>query len=332
MGETPLLKSRLLEVRPLAAGDLPAIQGLFEDVFKHDLSDAFHGWKYREGQSAAVGVFRAGKLVAHYAGIGADILLQGKQAKAMQIVDVMVSIDARNTTGANSPFFLAASTFLQRHIGYRQPYLLGYGFPSHRHLRLAQHLNLYAPVGGMTELLMDARCNTGQWGNLRFRWRHLNHTNWTRYAASVNRLWQGMQGSLMSGILVRRDAERLAYRYLRHPHQGYWVWLLESRLTGTPSAIVVLKQQADRLLLMDIVAPLNQMRDTLHLTAAQTSRQFSLPLLAWFSSSYAAQVAPAAARLTTLPISTPANIWTDGPKPADLQDRWWLTAGDTDFL
>lgn len=331
MGEIAPPTSGLLEVRPLGAGDLPAIQSLFRDVFKQDLSDAFHAWKYRDGHSGAVGVFRAGKLVAHYAGIGADILLQGKPAKALQIVDVMVSVEARNTVRANSPFFLAASTFLQSHIGYLQPYLLGYGFPSHRHLRLAQHLNLYAPVGGMTELRIEADPK-GRLSDLRFRWRGLEHADWERYVASADALWQGMQASMTSGILVRRDAKRLAYRYLQHPHQPYLLWMLESRLTGRPLAIVVLKQEAERLLLMDIVTPLDRMRDALRLTAMRTSRQFSLPLVGWFSSSYAAQVAPTRAKLTALPISTPANIWTDGPKPDELQDLWWLTAGDTDFL
>jgi hypothetical protein len=31
-------------------------------------------------------------------------------------------------------------------------------------------------------------------------------------------------------------------------------------------------------------------------------------------------------------ITTPANIWTPGPAPEELNDRWWLLAGDTDYL
>jgi len=320
-----------LEVRALGSEDFPAIQSLFKDVFNQDLSQAFYAWKYQDGQSGAVGVFRAGKLVAHYAGIGADILLQGKPARALQIVDVMVSVEARQSVRANSPFFLAASSFLQSHIGFEQPYLLGYGFPSERHLKLAQHLKLYAPVGGMTELNIEFS-EAKKISDLRFQWRELDQVNWSQYMTQVEEIWKEMQSSLLSGIVVRRDAKRIAYRYLQHPQQHYHLFLMESRLTGKPSALVVLKREAERLLLMDIVAPIKKVQNTLRLTAELVNRQFSLPLFAWFSSSYAAQIAPTTARLSALPIRTPANVWTDGPKPAELMNRWWLTAGDTDFL
>ena len=320
-----------LEVRALGSEDFPAIQSLFKDVFNQDLSQAFYAWKYQDGQSGAVGVFRAGKLVAHYAGIGADILLQGKPARALQIVDVMVSVEARQSVRANSPFFLAASSFLQSHIGFEQPYLLGYGFPSERHLKLAQHLKLYAPVGGMTELNIEFS-EGKKIIDLGFRWRELDQANWSQYTARIDEVWKEMQSSLVSGIVVRRDAKRIAYRYLQNPQQHYHLFLMESRLTGKPSALVVLKREAERLLLMDIVAPIKKVQNTLRLTAELVNRQFSLPLFAWFSSSYAAQIAPTTARLSALPIRTPANVWTDGPKPAELMNRWWLTAGDTDFL
>jgi hypothetical protein len=320
-----------LEVRTLGSEDLPAIQSLFKDVFNQDLSEAFHAWKYRSGQSGAVGVFRAGKLVAHYAGVGTDILLQGKPARALQIVDVMVSVEARQSVRANSPFFLAASNFLQSYIGFEQPYLLGYGFPSERHLKLAQHLKLYAPVGGMTELNIEFS-EAKKISDLRFQWRELDQVNWSQYMTQIEEIWKEMQSSLLSGIVVRRDAKRIAYRYLQHPQQHYHLFLMESRLTGKPSALVVLKREAERLLLMDIVAPIKKVQNTLRLTAELVNRQFSLPLFAWFSSSYAAQIAPTTARLSALPIRTPANVWTDGPKPAELMNRWWLTAGDTDFL
>lgn len=319
-----------LEVRHLTAADKPAMLALFKAVFGHEMSEALHAWKYRPDHSGAVGVFRDGRLVAHYAGVGADIVCEGQHARAIQVVDVMVGKEERNAVREQSPFFLAATRFLQDYIGYGNPYLLGYGFPNNRTMQLAEHLKLYAPVGSMSELTMSvttAPCMA----DVRWTWRALTVENFQKYAARLDSLWRDMQESLLEAILVRRNSQRILYRYLQHPQNQYDAWLLQT-LLGNVKALVVVKREAERVLLMDVLAPLDDFPEVLRLTAIEATRRFAMPLVAWVSTSRLSRVAPPQAIVKALPISTPANIWADGPKPAELQDKWWLMAGDTDFL
>lgn len=306
---------------------------LFERIFGKPMSEPFWRWKYDQDCGHALGVWQGDVLVAHYGGIGADIVMDGQAKRAVQIVDVMVDPSVRNAVRKTSPFFLATSTFLERFIGYQQPYLLGYGFPSHRHLHLAEHLKLYAPVGEMSELVFPA-APPATLCSLFYQWEPLTSQNLPAHADDLNRLWQDMQQSLPTAILVRKDAARLRYRYLEHPEHQYELFLLRKRLSGEAVAVVVLKPEAERILLMDAVAALPLLPNALHLAARLAWRRWQLPLAAWLSTAQVKrmQLPARLVQVKPLPICTPANIWTAGPSPAEIKDRWWLMAGDTDFL
>ncbi len=306
---------------------------LFERIFHKPMSEQFWRWKYRADCGHALGVWQGDELVAHYGGVGADIVMDGQAKRAVQIVDVMVDTSVRNAVRRTSPFFLSTSKFLERFIGYQQPYLLGYGFPSHRHLQLAEHLKLYAAVGEMSELSFAAAPAATLRG-IFHKWEQLTTQNIEKHEGELNALWQQMQQSLPRAIIVRKDAARLRYRYLDHPEQQYELWLLRKQLTREVVAVVVLKREAARVLVMDVVGVLSELPTTLHLTARLAWKRWKLPLALWLSTAHVKTMdLPARlAQVTPLPICTPANIWTEGPPPDELKDRWWLMAGDTDFL
>jgi hypothetical protein len=317
----------LADIDASNAGEMRA---LFAEVFNKQMSEAFWQWKYQHATGHSIGVWHGAALVAHFGGVGADIVWAGKPARAVQIVDVMVSPRVRNGVRSQSPFFLMARQFLQRYIGYQQPYLLGYGFPSHRHLQLAARLNLYAPVGDMTEMRLENP--SPRWHD---RWWHtalLTRHNLPAFHSKIDILWAQMQQSLPTAIMVRKDSARLSYRYLKHPEHSYVVWLIQQQLTSTPKALVVLKLESDKVLLMDAICDYQRLAEVLRWTALQVRQQWQLPLTAWLSTAFALQYCPAGAELQPLPIATPANIWTAAPTPAELQDRWCLMAGDTDYL
>ena len=323
---------------PLRLGDIHTdnavqMRHLFERVFGKPMSERFWHWKYRADCGHALGVWQGDELVAHYGGMGTDIVMDGKARRAVQIVDVMVDVSVRNAVRKTSPFFLAASAFLERFIGYQRPYLLGYGFPSHRAMHLAEHLKLYAPVGNMSELAFAA-APPAQWSSIIHKWEPLTAANAAAHAGEVDALWQRMQQSLPRAIIVRKDFARLRYRYLEHPEHQYALWLLRKRMTGEALAIVVLKPEAERVLLMDIVAGLGLLPNTLRLAAGLSWQRWQLPMSLWLSTSHlqAMELPAKLGHVNPLPICTPTNIWTDGPTPAEVKDRWWLMAGDTDFL
>lgn len=322
-----------LRLGEINADNAVEMRQLFERIFHKPMSEQFWRWKYRADCGHALGVWQDNELVAHYGGIGADIVMDGQTKRAVQIVDVMVDPAVRNAVRRTSPFFLATSTFLERFIGYQQPYLLGYGFPSHRHLQLAEHLKLYAPVGDMSELSF-APAPAATLCSVFHKWEQLTAQNIDAHASELNALWQQMQQSLPAAIIVRKDAERLRYRYLEHPEHQYELWLLRKQLTGSAVAVVALKREAERVLLMDAVGALAMLPNALHLSARLAWKRWQLPLALWLSTAQL-QTMDLPARLlqvTPLPICTPANIWTAGPTPAEIKDRWWLMAGDTDFL
>ncbi|MFZ9509570.1 MAG: GNAT family N-acetyltransferase [Burkholderiaceae bacterium] len=324
-GEAPLY--RVAEVNADNAAEMRA---LFERVFGKPMSETFWHWKYRPGRGHGMGVWQGDELVAHYGGVGMDILWCGTPSRAVQIVDVMVTPSVRHGVRTQSPFFLATSKFLERYLGYGNPYVIGFGFPSDRHLVLARHLKLYAKVGEMTEVTVDRPHR--HWSDVLYRWSTLAPGDFARERATLDRLWQAMAASLPQAIVIRKDAERLQQRYLQHPEQRYELWLLRTRLLGTPLAVVAVKVETQRVFVLDAVCDQARLADVLRLAAHRAWQRYDVPLVAWLSSAYTAPLAAAGLRLSALPIVTPSNIWAPGPDPATLQDRWCLFAGDTDYL
>jgi Acetyltransferase (GNAT) domain len=304
---------------------------LFAEVFQKPMTEQLWRWKYRNGTEPGFGVWRGDKLVAHYGGVGCDIVLDGKPARAIQSVDVMVATNARQGGRRQSPFFLSTSMFLERCIGYSQPHLLGYGFPSDRHLQLAQHLGLYAKVGGMSELTVPA-ATPALSDKLLVHCETLSQDNFAAHREAINALWQRMQASMPTAILVRKQSDWLQHRYLEHPEESYRLMLWRQRVTGRAIALVVIKKEPSRYLVMDVLAAAKDVPCALRLLGSKHEGESGLPMVYWLSSAWVARLQLAALPVKSLPISTPANIWTEGPKPATLQDRWYLTAGDTDFL
>ena len=63
-----------------------------------------------------------------------------------------------------------------------------------------------------------------------------------------------------------------------------------------------------------------------------TTSIIAASIVFWLSAAWQQRFGLDALPAQQLPISTPTNIWREGPAPAELQDRWCLTAGDSDFL
>ncbi|HTQ98624.1 MAG TPA: GNAT family N-acetyltransferase [Candidatus Acidoferrum sp.] len=318
---------RLAEIRPDDAGD---VRQLFERIFNKPMSAAFWDWKYRQSGGCGIGVWDRDILVGHYGGTGVTVLFEGRPVPAVQVCDVMVDNRVRHVARRLSPYFLATSTFLEHFLGQGQRYLLAYGFPSNRHLALGVHLGLYAEVGTMSEVKISApQPRIGDW---LYRWQPLTIDDTAQWQGQVERLWQAMAQSLPAAAMVVKNAARLNYRYLQNPEQRYHLWLLTRRLTGTPLALVVVKEEAERILVMDVIGDRRRLETVLRMTSVEANRRWQKPLMFWLSTVQADTLDLPGIEQTPLPISTPANIWTDSPAPERLRDRWWLTAGDTDYL
>ena len=323
------VRSSVTTVRGLVPADAPAMRRLFAQIFNKDMSQAHWNWKYARPQSAALGVWRGDELVAHYGGMGLDIWYMGIPGSAVEICDVMVETSARQAVRKTSPFFLSTSAFLERYLGFDNPFMIGFGFPSDRHMALAAHLKLYAPVGKMAELTWELAAPPRV--PLLLKIEAVTLASIAQQRAALDSLGEQQRDALPDRILIRKNAAFVEWRYLQHPDEPYEVLLVKHRLSGKAIGLCVLKVEAERVLWMDAVAPLQHLPALAQVARAAAWRLERRKLALWCSTPDVARFG-AVASTQILDITTPTNIWTPGPLPEDLRDRWWLVAGDTDYL
>jgi len=305
---------------------LPQVQSLFREVFGQDLSPALWAWKYGPGKGEALGVWRENKLVAHYGGLPRDIHLFGQRRKAVQIGDVMVAPTERGVLTRKGPFFLSAATYLEQRIGYDTPHLLGFGFPNERHMRLAERLGLYGEVDRLVEMTWPSvPCRRSLLTRVRPLRR--NEQDW----AAIDRLWTEMAADLAGAIVGVRDAAHILHRYLQHPEKQYQVMLVLNRLSNRPHGLIVLRREGERSELMDVVGPLRAIPLLIATARKMAGCSGAKTLFCWITASHCAWFQAAGGTVQALDIRIPSSVWTPGPSIAELQGKWWLMSGDTDF-
>jgi hypothetical protein len=315
----------------VAAEQSTAMRELFARVFGHPMSAEHWAWKYGECRGCGVGVWREdGRLVGHYGGVSRDILLFGVPSRALQVGDVMVDPCERGALSRRGVLFIAASTLLEREVGYGAPHLLGVGFPNARANRLPALLGLYdTGLGRMMAVCWPARRTRP---GLRIRLRPLDPAS-AAGGEVIESCWRAMAKSLPENVIGVRDAAYVRHRYLRHPENRYRFFVVRRRLGGAPVGVLVMHRLDDRRCeLMDAIGS----RDRMSLLAAQAQRAAAVigcgELVAWLVDNIvpAFGVGPEA-RIEDLDIAIPGNAWSDGPKKPEIAGRWWLTGGDTDF-
>ncbi len=249
--QTPNSRWRIKNVE---GNDSSLVRSQFKKIFDQNMSQQHWQWKYAQGRGQAIValVNSAGnQFAAHYGGVGRDIIINGTAEKAVQIVDVMVAPEERGSLSRQGPFFRVAASFLEQYIGYNKAYLLGFGFPNDRAMRLAQSLGLYEPVGEMAEFTWSPLAKIP---SLSTHLLGITIKNVQRYAAQLDGLWQQMQACFTKSIIGVRDWQYINHRYLRHPVRNYEIIMVIRRFTQKPLGLIVLRHEEEKTLLLDIVA------------------------------------------------------------------------------
>ncbi len=308
----------------------PEMRELFEKIFGHSMTPEMWQWKYGRGKFRAVGVWRENRLIAHYGGMLREILLFGQQKTAVQIGDVMVDPVDRGVLTRKGPFFLMAATFQERYIGFGKIILTGYGFPSERHMRIAERSALYADIGSMVEVEWKP---AGKMPRCLTRLKVLKNQSSIWETAALDELWNRMAASLRDAVVGMRDTAYLRHRYLDHPHHNYQLLLVITRFSKQIRGLIVLRHDASESEIMDLIAPLHE----LPLLVAHARRvagingkdKLLLRIPQHFSAYFTSTEGVVAVRDMCIRIPTP--IWSHAPAPETMRDRWWLTGGDMDF-
>ena len=298
---------------------------LFETAFGYRIDPALWHWKYREAGSPGMGVWRDGRMVAFYGAMPRPVLFLGKPVSTVQIGDVMSHPAERGVMTRSGPFQIAASTFIDRSVGYGRPHLFGFGFPTAKALQVAQKLGLYEGVDHMCELVWPAEAS---WIGRLLR----VAASGERDAATIDRMWQKMADDFSDSIIGVRDARYVKERYRKHPTIAYDCLLVRRVLTGAPQGLAVVRRpEPGRIELVDLIGPKRNFNALIAAVRGWAAEQGASRVTAWLTESHAGLLAGTSPQQTRLDLVVPANVWSRGPSAEELRGRWWLMAGDTDF-
>jgi hypothetical protein len=315
-------------VRPAVTADEPVLLDLFRHSFGHEMPSSLWRWKYSGLSSAGMLAECDNKAVAFYGGMPRNILYFGEKQRAVQIGDVMVAPEERSHLTRRGAFFHVASAFLSANIGYDKPFLLGFGFPTKKALRLAEHLGLYETVGSMVELCWAPSPGRPSW-SLNSRTVGVNAAASVR--TKLDQLWSDMASSLDTFIIGERNWAWLNQRYFSHPTVEYKLQLICNRFGQKPIALVIYREQNREIELMDIIARPEHFLMALGWLRRYAGRAGMKAIKFWLTRAASALFEHTYASMTLLDLKIPCNIWSPGPEPSSIAERWWLTAGDTDF-
>lgn len=311
--------------------DQAAVSGLFAQVFKHPLSKKVWQWKYAGEHGMGTAAWRDGQLVAHYGGMVRRILYFGQPEKAAQICDVMVEEKERGVLTRKGAFFLSGASFPECYLGHGNDVLLGFGFPTYHHQRIAELLNLYTEVGRMVEITWQPL--TGK-PKLLSRIRHINPDN-KHDQSIVNQLWRHMKAELTDHIVGIRDWKQVKYRYFDHPENNYDVLLITRRFTRQPLGVIVLRREENFYKLLDIIAPTKHIPIILEQTRRIVAQWGGEKVVLWITNNYANLLHELGeAEVKELDVCIPHCTWYkgQGPDVEEVKDKWLLLGGDTDFM
>lgn len=306
---------------------------LFEKSFDTAFDEALWRWKYEIGAGRCVIARQAdsGQILAHYGGAPRRIHYFSKPALAIQVCDVMALPEVRRQYGQGSLFFKTAATFLEREIGNTVGHLLGFGFPNQKAMNIAKRLGLYDKTDDFVELEI---AGTDQYrGQLQAQ--PLETDNQPVLLDAIDRLWQAMQSGFAQSIIGVRDADYFRYRYLQHPAHGrglYYYWqLLDEQ--GRPGAIAVCKRHGEGWLLLDLICARESLASALTAMAEWAAAEPEPSALKfWLTKGQLDALSGASYSVHELGIEIPCNSWNPGPAADLLYGKWWLTAGDMDFM
>ncbi len=333
------------------------VRALFEHVFEQPMSPALWQWKYGGGRGVGVGALSpSGEMLAHYGGTRRDVHFFDHPLPTLQIGDVMVAAEGRAALAHKGPFGLVTEAFLERHLDSGHNAVLGFGFPSARHMRLGERLGHYAEVDPVYEIswpLLHGSAGAGGFVGSGAPKLELAAIDWIDVGTNgrLDSLWEGMRNDLRNHVVPTRNSVWWRHRFSEHPggcYQCYWLHdpLQQSPMGAVavrvPSSLSVQAGGVRTVELLDWISPVAEVKRVIDASKDIAISHNAPHLMGWFSGAVAARFA--ADDLSTRALACTAGVTVrrgsslkselaqnSVPSVARLQHKWWLTGGDTDF-
>jgi len=319
--------------RELQEGDSTALVKLHQLVFGNAFHLGWHHWKYQTQPNPTLGLWNAqGELIAHCAGISRELQLQGIPCSGLQICDVMVHPQWRGILTRRGPFFWVSRTFYDQYIGKDRPFSIGYGFPSDRHLQLANKLDLLSDAGTIWELTWEQ--NPAQLTKHPWYWKaqelEEGSALWSTHLSSA---WELMRTHSDSIHLGNRSLREIDWRYRQHPSHRHHYTALKRPWSKSVRGIAIWRYtDTHTVLWLDWIGLPEDLARAQRMLAHHVLRGQVNRLQTW-----ASQLIRLALKHTPRYSENPvARIGIPNTSCIDLKtlehQPWWWMAGDTDFL
>jgi hypothetical protein len=314
----------LISVRRLDEADLAVLQPLFSTVFKSSISLDLLRWKYADGHGESWTAWEGDQLALHCGVCFRDVLAAGQSVRAAQLVDLMASPKTTGLSRAHSPFVELMHALLKSLPGPENPDGIAFGFPSDRAMRLGEHLGVYRAVGRIASLSFAPRKDS------RVRYRVITRLD-ERLRSSINTLWERMAADFHAAVIGVRDAAAIERRYLAYPEKRYVLLLVENGWLRRPLGLAMIRPDVSRPELLDIVGPREAMPTVLAAARAWLSATGGTELTWLLAEPFATALAGCAENCHPTEFRIMANPFSPLATNAGLENRWWLTGGDTDY-
>jgi hypothetical protein len=310
-------------------GDEAAINEGFERVFHTHRPIADWYWKFAadaEARAVLVATDAGGRVLAHFGGIRECLLVEGREYRVAQTVDVFAVPEVRRSLSGAAVYLETARAFFREFLGAHDLAAV-YGFPGPRHEPLlVRHLRcrVVQPVTVWERPLPG-----------RFPWwtAHDVQAGWD--AAAVDTLWR--RAAPRYPVALRRDAARLARRFTGRPGVAYE--LLVAWRRRAPRALAVLRVGAPETVLADVLWDGGDPRAVVALLRAACRRAAATgaaTVSAWMDGDAACQRVLADHGWVGRPHPAPVNLLMRLEHPDldrdALAGRVYVTAADADLV
>lgn len=304
---------------------LDQIRELFYSVFKSEMSVSHWHWKYDDGRGLGTVVLRGHEVVAFFGGTERRVIFDGKPIVAMQCGDSMVAQSCRGILTRKGPFYLSVTAFLGNYVGAGLPYLLSYGFPNARAMRLAQRLKLYDDVGSMLEINWRPQNNADYQGH------HFEFAD-PADRQLVDQLWLQMANDFNGRAIGIRDFAYLKQRFYDNPSLQYDYHLVTRTGSDQYLGLLITRQTEEGLLLVDVLCRKKNLHHLVNYARHRASLQGCKKLYGWLTEIDAPLVAVTEPIVETAPLRLPLGVYSPGLTAEDVRDKWFFMCGDSDFL
>ena len=313
-----------LQFVPPGLERLPEVFQLYERAFGTAIDPALWEWKFGQGRGLGVLALKADQVIAHYGGIVRQVLFDGNSGQALMPADVMVAPEHRGVLTRNGVMQRTARFLFERNLGEGRACRLAVGFPTRRHRLLGEKLGLYEDGGALRELVWPV-ASQRRWSELGLRVQVLDGIGQMEWCAAA---WSMMREDLAHHVVGVRDAQWLAHRYGRHPFKRYQVLGVAGGFGAFKLGVAVLHEAEGEAECLDLMTTRSRMPLLIRALQGWMRERHLTVLRMWVNEPF---VAGLLTRDTQVLDRDMRMTVTTGARSRAYAQRWWVSAGDTDF-